>query len=171
MRVFNFIFIILSGVMFACNNNSGGKTANADTAQKANAADSGKKPAVDSAKMIMPLPPVPPGAKIHFVNLRNGETVGSPFEVIMGVKGLKVEAAGAVVPGSGHHHLLIDAGDSIAAGQVIPKDEHHLHFGNGQTKTMVTLPPGMHRLTLQFADGLHRSYGNKLAATIMIKVK
>lgn len=170
MRIVYLVFISLSGLIFACENNSNSKTSNADSSQKASATDSSRKLAVDSTTAI-PLLPVPSGANVHFVNLRNGEIVRSPFEVVMGVKRLKVEPAGAVVSGSGHHHLLIDAGDSVATGQVIPKDGHHLHFGNAQTKTMITLRPGVHRLTLQFADGLHRSYGNKLAATILIKVK
>jgi len=32
------------------------------------------------------------------------------------------------------------------------------------------LPPGDYKLTLQFADGLHRSYGKDLSSTINIKV-
>jgi len=35
----------------------------------------------------------------------------------------------------------------------------------------VTLPAGEHVLTLQFADGIHRSYGSRLATTIKVKVK
>jgi len=31
--------------------------------------------------------------------------------------------------------------------------------------------PGKHRLTLQFADGLHRSYGSKMATSVNITVK
>jgi hypothetical protein len=89
----------------------------------------------------------------------------------MGLKGLKLDTAGAVVPGTGHHHLLIDAGDSVAAGMIVPKDDHHLHFGKGQSETTITLAPGEHRLTLQFADGIHRSYGSRLSKTIVIKVK
>jgi hypothetical protein len=85
--------------------------------------------------------------------------------------GLRVDTAGAIVSGSGHHHLLIDAGDSIPAGVVVPKDSTHLHFGKAQTSTEVTLPAGPHVLTLQFADGIHRSYGSKLATTIKVTVK
>lgn len=89
----------------------------------------------------------------------------------MGIEGLKIDTAGAIVSGSGHHHLLIDAGDSIPAGTVVPKDEHHMHFGKGQTSTDVTLPAGKHVLTLQFADGIHRSYGSQLATTITVTVQ
>jgi hypothetical protein len=89
----------------------------------------------------------------------------------MGVEGIKVDTAGVIVAGVGHHHLLIDAEDSIPSGTVVPKDDKHLHFGKGQTSTEVTLPPGKHRLTLQFADGIHRSYGGRLASAISVVVK
>jgi hypothetical protein len=84
---------------------------------------------------------------------------------------LKLDTAGAIVAGTGHHHLLIDAGDSIPAGQVVPKDSTHLHFGKAQASTEVKLAPGKHVLTLQFADGIHRSYGSQLAATVAVTVK
>lgn len=118
-----------------------------------------------------PLPEVPQGARVFFANLKDGQTVSSPFTVEMGVEGIALDSAGAVVAGSGHHHLLIDAGDSIPAGEVVPKDSAHLHFGNAQTETELTLPAGTHTLTLQFADGIHRSYGSALANSITVTVK
>ncbi|WP_370155541.1 DUF4399 domain-containing protein [Streptacidiphilus sp. EB129] len=48
--------------------------------------------------------------------------------------------------------LLINT-DPIPAGQVIPIDAQHLHYGKTQTETDVTLPSGQYQLTLQFADG------------------
>ncbi|MCL6524460.1 MAG: DUF4399 domain-containing protein [Thermoflavifilum sp.] len=117
------------------------------------------------------LPAVPAGAKVFFKNLKDGEVVHSPFTVEMGVEGMQVDSAGPVKPGSGHHHLLIDDGDSIATGEVIPKDSTHLHFGNAQTQVVLNLPPGKHKLTLQFADGMHRSYGSQMATSITVQVK
>ena len=114
---------------------------------------------------------VPAGAKVYFKNLKDGETVKSPVKVEMGVEGMTLDTAGAIVPGTGHHHLLIDAGDSIPAGTVVPKDSTHLHFGKAQSSAEVKLAPGKHVLTLQFADGIHRSYGGKMAATINVNVK
>ncbi|HEX4372846.1 MAG TPA: DUF4399 domain-containing protein, partial [Puia sp.] len=59
----------------------------------------------------------------------------------------------------------------IPAGTVIVKDSTHRHFGNAQTSAEVKLTPGEHTLTLQYADGIHRSYGAKLAATVKVKVQ
>ncbi len=170
MSKFKFLSFIFLLATFACNNSSD-HNGNADTVKPISALDTNTKHQRDTVKVIAPLPAVPIRAKVYFANLKNGQTVRSPFEVRMGIKGLKIAPAGSVLPDAGHHHLLIDAGDSVASGQVIPKDDHHLHFGDGQTMTQLTLLPGKHRLALQFADGLHRSYGRKLASAINIVVK
>ena len=87
----------------------------------------------------------------------------------MGWCGHGVRRAGPDVSGSGHHHILIDSGQ-MKAGEVVPSDATHLHFGKGQTSAVVPLSPGKHKLTLQLADGLHRSYGPALSASIAIYV-
>jgi hypothetical protein len=108
---------------------------------------------------------------VYFKNLKNGQSVTSPFKVEMGVDGMKVDTAGPVVAASGHFHILVDVGDSIASGQMIMKDSTHLHYGKGQTSTELKLAPGKHTLALEFADGLHRSYGSQMAATVSVTVK
>tara|TARA_B110001454_G_scaffold219179_1_gene250736 strand:- start:19133 stop:19519 length:387 start_codon:yes stop_codon:yes gene_type:complete len=108
---------------------------------------------------------------VDFVSPKDGEKVKSPFKVKMDVKGLKIRPAGedANDKTTGHHHILIDM-DAFKEGDAIPNDATHLHFGKGQTETEVTLPPGEHKLTLQFADGAHRSYGPKMSKTIKVTV-
>jgi hypothetical protein len=168
MRIIHFLPAVLLAGMISCNN-AGEKSASDST--KAATTDTMAMAPKDSSQAIAALPPVPAGARVYFKNLKNGETVKSPLKVDMGVDGLKLDTAGAIVAGTGHHHLLIDAGDSIPAGQVVPKDSTHLHFGKAQSSAEVKLAPGKHVLTLQFADGIHRSYGSQLAATISVTVK
>ncbi len=127
--------------------------------------------AADTSKMVTPVPPVPPTARVFFKNLKNGETVSSPVKVEMGVEGMKLDTAGTIMVNSGHHHLLIDAEDSLASGTVVLKDEKHLHFGKAQSSVELTLTPGKHKLALQYADGIHRSYGGQLSKVITITVK
>jgi len=173
MRTIHFLPAFLLFGLTACNNagdHLGSAATSTDSPKTAMSHDS-MNMTPDSSKMAMALPEVPAGAKVFFKNLKDGQTVTSPFKVEMGISGLKLDTAGAIVAGSGHHHLLIDAGDSVASGLAVPKDEHHLHFGKAQASTDVTLPAGKHTLTLQFADGIHRSYGAKLAATISVTVK
>jgi len=170
MRKIYFLPAALLIGMVACNNADNKPAAGTDTARAAT--DTGMVMAhPDSTQAVPPLPAVPAGAKVFFKNLKDGQTVSSPVKVEMGIEGLKLDTAGAIVSGSGHHHLLIDAGDSIPAGTVVPKDSTHLHFGKAQSSTEVKLTPGKHVLTLQFADGIHRSYGSQLATTINVTVK
>ena len=122
------------------------------------------------------LPAIPAGAKVWFVEPADGAKVTGPLEagkvsvpVKMGAEGIAVKPAVEVEAGSGHHHILVDTPPD-PEGTVVGKDEQHLHFGKGQTDAVLTLAPGEHTLQLQFADGIHRSYGPKLAATIKVNV-
>jgi hypothetical protein len=109
--------------------------------------------------------------RVYFKNLKNGARVPATFTVEFGVDGLRVRPAGEdpLDHMSGHHHLIID-GRPIPPGQPVPSDDKDLHFGKGETETQITLSPGRHTLTLQFADGAHLSYGAKWAATITVNV-
>jgi hypothetical protein len=65
-----------------------------------------------------------------------------------------VAPAGVTKPNTGHHHLLIDA-PVPPLDQPIPNDRNHLHFGLGQTETVLELPPGRHTLQLLMGDADH----------------
>jgi len=107
---------------------------------------------------------------VDFSNLKDGDKISSPFKVIFKVNGMSISPAGEVKDDSGHHHLLINQ-SYIEKGNTIPADQNHLHFGKGQTETELNLNTGVYTLTLQFADGYHRSYGKSLSKTIQIEVK
>ena len=47
---------------------------------------------------------------------------------------MEVKPAGEIVPGTGHHHIIVN-GDAIAEGGVVPKDTQHIHYGKGETET------------------------------------
>lgn len=107
---------------------------------------------------------------VDFVGLKDGDIVSSPFKVKFIVTGMTVAPAGETKENTGHHHLLINA-DGIAAGQLVPADETHIHFGKAQTETVVDLASGNYTLTLQFANGLHQSYGEVMRKSVKITVK
>ncbi len=108
---------------------------------------------------------------VNFEQPADGATVTSPFEVVMKATGLVVEPSGEVNDGAGHFHILVDT-DFIPAGEVIPTDERHLHYGKGQTAVSVELEPGEHTLRLQFADGLHTALeGDQYRDTITVTVE
>ena len=49
--------------------------------------------------------------------------------------------------------------DCVPVGQGIPKDEAHLHSGQGQMEAELELAPDEHTLCPQAADGAHVSSG------------
>jgi len=107
---------------------------------------------------------------VDFTEPKDGAVVSSPFKVKFAVTGMDVKPAGTMDSNTGHHHLIIN-GDSMKVGESVPFDETHLHFGKGQTETEVKLPPGTYKLTMQFANGAHQSYGPGLSKTITVTVK
>jgi len=113
--------------------------------------------------------PLPAGASVRIVEPADGAVVHSPVHVVFSFSGATIKPAGPPEAGTGHHHLLIDT-TATPIGVVVGADATHLHFGKGQTETTIQLTPGPHTLTLQFADGLHRSYGPQLSHTIHITV-
>jgi Domain of unknown function (DUF4399) len=116
----------------------------------------------------------PAGAYSYIVNLNDGQTVVSPFKVIFGLtSNMGVAPAGVEKPNVGHHHLLVDTTlKPEDLTRPLPVDEHHLHFGKGQTETTVTLPPGKHTLQLVLADWSHVPFNPSVqSAVITINVK
>ncbi len=103
----------------------------------------------------LPTTKAPAGAEVYIISPKNGATVGQEFTVRFGLKGMGVAPAGVAKENTGHHHLLIDVKDLPAAGQPIPKDEQHMHFGGGQTEATVKLAPGTHTLQLELGDQNH----------------
>jgi hypothetical protein len=74
--------------------------------------------------------------------------------VRFGLVGMGVAPAGTVLEATGHHHLIIDA-PLPPMDQPLPKDDTHLHFGKGQTETVIKLAPGKHTLQLVLGDANH----------------
>jgi Domain of unknown function (DUF4399) len=117
-------------------------------------------------------PMATPGQRVFFVGIADGAVVSSPVKVKFGVAGLTVKPALEDIENNsaGHHHLLVNL-DSLPEGQAIPFTDKHIHFGKGQTEADVILPPGRYKLTMQFANGAHVSYGPRLSQSIMITVQ
>lgn len=100
--------------------------------------------------------PAPQGVWLYIGWPNDGEVIaaGKPFRVWFGLRGMGVAPKGVKFPNTGHHHLLIDT-DLPPPDQVIPSDRQHLHFGAGETETMLELPPGKHTLQLLLGDENH----------------
>jgi hypothetical protein len=110
----------------------------------------------------------PPNAAVYFISPKDGDTVSSPFKVQFGLAGMGVAPAGVDKPNTGHHHLIIDATLSPAElKEPIASDAKHVHFGGGQTETMVTLPPGRHTLQLVLGDWSHIPFNPPIMSPVI----
>jgi hypothetical protein len=98
--------------------------------------------------------PSPAGAEVYFITPKDGDALTSPVPVKFGLKGMGVAPAGIAFENSGHHHLIIDA-PLPPFDAPIPADAKHVHFGKGQTETLIELKPGKHTLQLLLGDQLH----------------
>ena len=106
--------------------------------------------------------PAPKDARAWFVTLEDGATVTAPVTIVFGLKGMGVAPAGVEKAGTGHHHVLVDRppfgegpNDAGIMANGIPSDDHHVHFGGGQTQTTLGLSEGEHTLQLLLADAFH----------------
>jgi hypothetical protein len=115
----------------------------------------------------LPVTKATAGAQVYIISPQDGATVPQTFTVRFGLKGMGVAPAGVAHENTGHHHLLIDVKEMPAAGQPIPKDEQHGHFGGGQTEATVTLKPGTHTLQLELGDLNHIPFDPPLVSKVV----
>lgn len=107
------------------------------------------------ADASLPRSAAPADAVVYLISPKAGEKVKGDVLVRFGLKGMGVAPAGVNLVGTGHHHLLVDVAELPDLNLPLPKDEHHLHFGAGQTETTLKLAPGKHTLQLILGDQLH----------------
>ena len=108
--------------------------------------------------------------RVRFTEPADGATAASPVKVVMAAENFTVEPAGDIHEGAGHLHIMVDT-PCLPPGEVIPRDEQHLHYGDGSTEAAVELTPGTHTLCLQAADGAHIALaGDGMTHTITVNV-
>ncbi len=114
------------------------------------------------------------GAMVYFVELRDGDSLKSPVKVVFGLSGMGVAPAGTEKENTGHHHLLVDRAP-IGEGEQgaeefdygLAQDDNHLHFGKGQTETVLELAPGKHTLQLVMGDLGHVPHNAPLYSEVI----
>jgi len=108
--------------------------------------------------------------RVVFLQPSNNAIIPITSTVIMTATGVTVAPAGEVAEGQVHLHILIDT-PFIEAGNPIPNDDQHLHYGDGSTTTDLALPVGSHTLRLQAADGAHVALaGDEYRDEIVVEV-
>jgi len=109
--------------------------------------------------------------KVYFIEPANGALVQETFKVKFGLENFGVAPAGYDIPNTGHHHLLIDT-TLTDLKSPIPADSKHIHFGKGQTESLITLEKGEHQLTLVMGNFAHIPHDSPIISeTITVIVK
>jgi len=108
--------------------------------------------------------------RVWFEEPQDNAVVTSPVALKFGLEGMRIAPLRDKSYGAGHHHIIID-GEPVPKGEGIDFDETHIHYNSGLTGAKVELTPGVHKLTLQFGNGRHNSYGPGMSATITVNVK
>jgi hypothetical protein len=113
------------------------------------------------------------GPRVFFVQPQDGAMVKSPVKLEFGAQDFTIAAVpqGTVTetrPSLGHYHIGLDT-DCLLAGTVIPRAAPWVHFGDGKNVIDMQLPAGMHKLTLQVGDDLHKTIDG-LCTSISVNV-
>ena len=93
-------------------------------------------------------------ARVYFINLEDGDAVESPFLIQFGLSKMGIAPAGTDRANTGHHHLLINVNE-IDLSKPIPSSSSHIHFGGGQTESLIDLMPGDYSMQLVLGDMTH----------------
>ena len=126
----------------------------------------------DSAEGEAQAAPVETGS-VRITAPAAGATVPEgPLTVVFEVEGLEIVPAGTMDPGTGHHHLIIDADLDSWTEPIGVEEGRYVHMGQAQTEFVIEgLAPGEHRLIAVVADGVHIPLDPPVADTIWITVE
>lgn len=112
-------------------------------------------------------------ATVAIVEPAEGAEVAGPAVVVrLTASGVEIVPAGELKPGTGHHHLYLDA-DLTPGDRPVPTIEGQIiHLGTGVSEyTFENVTPGTHRLIAVVADGLHVPLQPWVVDTVTFTVK
>jgi len=141
------ILVSMLAIMAGCDNSQ-------PPVEPASVAEAPATAPAENASASLARTPAPAGARVFFEDLESGATVSNPITVVFGTEEIAIVAAGTYEDATGHHHLLVDV-ELPDPSLPVPKDDNHIHFGKGQTETVIELAPGEHTLQLVLGDGNH----------------
>ena len=97
----------------------------------------------------------PENVKVYIISPKDGEVLSSPFVIKFGLNGMGVAPAGVDYPDTGHHHLVINREVKVFDKPLPSGEKDILHFGGGQTETLLDLEVGSYELYLILGDHDH----------------
>lgn len=132
-------------------------------------------PADDAAPEETPPQPAASTAprSVTILEPTDGATItGSTVNVRLAATGVPIVPAGDLTPGTGHHHLYLDAELTPAAEPVPTVPGSIVHMGNAASEFRFdSVPPGQHRLIAVVADGVHVPLNPLVVDTVMFTTR
>ena len=102
------------------------------------------------------------GAKVMFIEPKNGAIISSPVHMKFGSSGVTISPVPPgdlkeTRPGMSHYHVGIDQACLPAGKNIVKGTPSWVHFGDGKDVFDSQLTPGKHKLALQLGDDLHNT--------------
>lgn len=115
------------------------------------------QPAAEAPEATPPAPTPAASATVTILEPAEGAEIAGPnVTVRLTAEGVQIVPAGEAVPGTGHHHLYLDADLTLPEAPVPSVPGEIVHLGTGVSAYMFEgVAPGPHRLIAVVADGLH----------------
>lgn len=112
-----------------------------------------------------------PMMSVSIVEPAEGATVGPDVRVVLETAGVEIVAITPPVPGTGHHHLYVDA-DLTALNEMIPQGNAQIiHKGDGSAEHVIEgLGAGPHRIIAVVANPAHIPLNPPVADTVNFTV-
>ena len=113
--------------------------------------------------------------RVYFVAPQDGDTlsVDNPVVFEFGIENYELAEVPEQVEqsrlGIGHHHLGVNT-ECLPVGELIPKADPWVHFGDASSTIEMMLEPGEHSFALQLGNDEHRTQEG-LCETITIRVE
>lgn len=113
--------------------------------------------------------------RVYFVAPEDGDTlsVDNPVVFEFGIENYGLAEVPEQVEqsrlGMGHHHLGVNT-ECLPVGELIPKSDPWVHFGDASSTIEMMLEPGEHSFALQLGNDEHRTQED-LCETITIRVE
>ena len=102
----------------------------------------------------------------------NSVVTGSTVTVQLEVAGFPIVEAGNMTPGTGHHHLYLDADVESTTEPVPTVPGTIVHMGDASSSfTFENVSPGEHRLIAVVADGAHVPLNPLVVDTVVFTVQ
>jgi hypothetical protein len=100
------------------------------------------------------------------------EVAGTTLDVSLSVAGFPIVVAGDMTPGTGHHHLYLDADVDNVTVPVPAVPGSIVHMGDASSGfTFEDVAPGEHRLIAVVADGAHVPLQPLVVDTVVFTVR